>query len=223
MKAICFAFCASICLAVPSSALEPSRSSQRVSMTPLAPALPQSDPTNPGAPDLLPESSALPSRKDSEIQTKVTRTNRLRSAKGKQEALSKHSSEKARKHFGKIRSLAMQSPHAEYLLERARHASTRAAKRKYLRRYNAAVRARMRSLDPDLRVSTIDLDRSSGIDRGVPKSGVHRPHHRSRTRPSHLHRRHRIYFDEDGPPEMGPYGPGPYGPPVMWPAPPGRM
>jgi hypothetical protein len=203
MRAVCVFFTL-LCVAFASNATETSQDPTPLPVDSSAPGLPQSDPNNLGASDLLPESSALPPEKNPEIRTKAVAV----------------ASEKTRKHFERIRSLAMRSPHAEYLLARARHASTGNARRRYRQRYEAYVRERMNILDPDLKVGTVDLDRDEGSHAKTARSKVHKAHHHSHGYAHHTSRRHRFYFDEYGPPEMGPYGPPPYGPPGWWPGPP---
>jgi len=205
MRAVSVVFSILICVAFVSNATETSQDPTPLPVDSSAPGLPQSDPSNLGASDLLPESSALPPEKNPEIRTKAVPTG---------------SSEKTRKHLERIRSLAKRSPHAEYLLDRARHASTRNARRRYRQRYDAYVRERMNILDRHLRVSTVDLDRDEGSHARTAKSKMHKAHHRSHSYAHHTSRRHRLYFDEYGPLEMGPYGPPPYGPPGWWPGPP---
>jgi hypothetical protein len=204
MRAVSVVFSTLICVAFVSTAAETFQDPTPLPMDSSAPGLPQSDPSNLGASDLLPESSALPP----EIRTEA------------RQERSEGSSEKTRKHLERIRSLAMRSPHAEYLLARARHASTGNARRRYRQRYDAYVRERMNILDRDLKVSTVDLDRDEGSHVRTAKSKMHKSHHRSHGYAHHTSRRHRLYFDEYGPPEMGPYGPPPYGPPGWWPGPP---
>jgi hypothetical protein len=221
MRTVCFVFCALICSAVASSATETSSDPVHPAMDSSGPALPDSDPSSPGVPDLLPESSAIPSQKSREARIKAASADRSKSTIEPRKKQSKRSVEQAQNHLEKIRSLAKESPRAEYLLDRARHASTRTARRRYLRRYDAFVQSRMKILDPDPKVSTIDPDREQGSDTRTSKSKVHKAHHRSHSYAHHTNRRHRIYFDEYGPPEMGPYGPPPYGPPGWWPPPPG--
>ena len=204
MRAVSVVFSILICVAFVSNATETSQDPTPLPVDSSAPGLPQSDPSNLGASDLLPESSALPPEKNPEIRTKAVPA----------------ASEKTRKHIERIRSLAMRSPHAEYLLNRARHASTRNARRRYRQRYEAYVHERMNILDPHLKVGTVDLDRGEGSHARTAKSKVHKAHHHSHGYAHHTSRRHRFYFDEYGPPEMGPYGPPPYGPPGWWPGPP---
>ena len=205
MRAVFVVFLTLICVAFVSNAAGTAQDPTPLPADSSAPGLPQSDPSNLGASDLLPESSALPPEKNPEIRTK---------------AVPAGSSEKTRKHLERIRSLAMKSPHAEYLLARARHASTRNARRRYRQQYDAYVRERMNVLDPDLKVSTVDLDREEQSHAWTAKSKMHKTRHRSHGYAHHTSRRHRLYFDEYGPPEMGPYGPPPYGPPGWWPGPP---
>ena len=214
MRAVSVVFSILICVAFVSNATEASQDPTPLPMDSSAPGLPQSDPSNLGASDLLPESSALPPEENAEIRTKAVPAAFSKSAATTHQKRSEGSSEKTRKHFERIRSLAMRSPHAEYLLGRARHASTRDARRRYRQRYNAYVRERMNILDPDLR------DRDEGSDARTAKSKVHEAHHPSHRYAHHTSRRHRLYFDEYGPLEMGPYGPPPYGPPAWWPGPP---
>ena len=205
MRAVSVVFSILICVAFVSHATETSQDTTPLPIDSSAQGLPQNDPSNLGASDLLPESSALPPEKNPKIRTK---------------AVPAGSSEKTRKHLERIRSLAMRSPHAEYLLDRARHASTRNARRRYRQRYDAYVQERMNILDRHLRVSTVDLDRDEGSHARTAKSKMHKAHHRSHSYAHHTSRRHRLYFDEYGPLEMGPYGPPPYGPPGWWPGPP---
>jgi hypothetical protein len=219
MRTVRFVFCVLICSAFASSASETSPAPAHPAMDSSAPALPESDASSPGVPDLLPESSAIPYQSPG-TRIKAASTDLSKSTTKTHKKQSEHSSEQTRKHLEKIRSLAEQSPRAEYLLDRARHASTRTVRRRYRQRYEAFVRARMNVLDPDLKVSTIAADRDAASGRSS-KSKVHNVHHRAHNYAHHTNRRHRIYFDEYGPPEMGPYGPPPYDPPAWWPAPPG--
>jgi hypothetical protein len=220
MRAVFVVFSTLICLAFASNATEASQDPTPLPMDSSAPGLPQSDPSNLGAPDLLPESSALPPEKNAEIRTKAVPAAFSKSAAKTHQKRSEGSSEKTREHFERIRSVAMRSPHAQYLLGRARHSSTRDARRRYRQRYNAYVRERMNILDSDLKVSTVDLDRDKGSHARTAKSKVNKAHQRSHRYAHHTSRRPRLYFDEYGPPEMGPYGPPPYGPPAWWPGPP---
>ena len=214
MRAVSVVFSILICVAFVSKATETFQDPTPLPMDSSAPGLPQSDPSNLGASDLLPESLALPP----EIRTKAVPAAFSKSAAETRQERSEGSSEKTRKHLERIRSLAMRSPHAEYLLARARHASTRNARRRYRQRYDAYVRERMNILDRHL--STVDLDRDEGSDARTAKSKMHKAHHRSHSYAHHTSRRHRLYSDEYGPLEMGPYGPPPYGPPGWWPGPP---
>jgi hypothetical protein len=146
MRAVFVVFSTLICVAFVSNTTEASQDPTPLPMDSSAPGLPQSDPSNLGASDLLPESSALPPEKNAEIRTKAVPA-----------AFSK-----------------------------------------------SAAKTRQK--------------RSEGSR--TAKSKVHQAHHRSHRYAHHTSRRHRLYFDEYGPPEMGPYGPPPYGPPAWWPGPP---
>ena len=220
MRAVSVVFSILICVAFVSHATETSQDTTPLPTDSSAPGLPQNDPSNLGASDLLPGSSALPPEKNPEVRTKAIPAAFSKSAAKTRQKRSEGSSEKTRKHLERIRSLAMRSPHAEYLLDRARHASTRNARRRYRQRYDAYVRERMNILDRHLRVSTVDLDQDEGSHARTTKSKRHKAHHRSHSYAHHTTRRHHLYFDEYGPLEMGPYGPPPYGPPGWWPGPP---
>lgn len=220
MRAVSVVFSILICVAFVSHATETSQDTTPLPIDSSAPGLPQNNPSNLGASDLLPESLALPPEKNPEIRTKAMPAAFPKSAAKTRQKRSEGSSEKTRKHLERIRSLAMRSPHAEYLLDRARHASTRNARRRYRQRYDAYVRERMNILDRHLRVSTVDLDQEEVSHARTAKSKRHKAHHRSHSYAHHTGRRHHLYLDEYGPLEMGPYGPPPYGPPGWWPGPP---
>jgi hypothetical protein len=129
--------------------------------------------------------------------------------------------------FESIRSQAMNNVHAAYLLKRATHASSSAARRRYMRAYYVSVAERMRKLDPKLSTSINTYEEAKINDIGEEKGSAHTTHHRVVHRTasrkthyashrSHSHRRHydRAMVDYD------PYGPAYfpyyYGPPVVF-------
>jgi hypothetical protein len=137
------------------------------------PVLPTPD-TSPQGPDgsLLPKSGELPA-----MPPKTDRESRSdREAEG-----SKPSVDDGR--FDEVRSLAMDSPHAAYLLKRARSSSHATSRRAYLRAYYVALAARMRKLDPKLKTS-INAYEESKIREigGAGSSGSEVSHSRSRAR-----------------------------------------
>ena len=179
------------------------------------PVLPTPDatPADAGA-VLLPESDELPANSAVGQPTRVS-PNRL--------APKPSAAEKAR--FDKVRSMAMSSPRAAYLLKRARNSSSVATRRTYLRAYYSTVAARMRKLDPGLKSSIDEYEEAkvqqvagsaSQSNGSTRRSRSHRTaarvsHHRSRRVAAH-HRYERmmiLYY---------PYGPDmpPYGPPMVF-------
>jgi hypothetical protein len=183
------------------------------------PALPVPDAgqSNP-EPDLLPESGELPARLPPEIPSKL-------SPEG---PLSEAASKKAER-LDEIRSLAMSSPRAAYLLKRAKHSSNSGARHLYLRAYYVAVASQMRKLDPDLKPSIDAYEETqihdiTGAHTATAQATFHhskvhgtasQEHHRShRVSYHHHYRRYFIIDYPDGPP----YGPGypPYGPPMVF-------
>jgi hypothetical protein len=182
------------------------------------PALPtlEADPSNP-EPGLLPESGELPAQPPAEVQPSSTRV------------LQQSLSEKEGR-FDEIRSLAMTTPRAAYLLKRARrYSSSSSSRRTYLRAYYVTVAARMRKLDPELK-SSIDayeeakIDEVSGTKASTARASSHSSKiHRTASREVHhkLHRvssrnryRRIIVIDDPYGPGFSPYGFSPYGPPV---------
>ena len=178
------------------------------------PALPVPDAgqSNP-EPGLLPESGELPARLPPEVPSKLS-----------PEVASKNSGR-----FDEIRSLAMRSPRAAYLLKRARHSSNSAARHLYLRAYYVAVASQMRKLDPNLKSSIETYEETqihevSGAHTKPARTAFHRSrvhgtvsqeHHRShRVSYQHHHRRYIIIDYPYGPP-YGPEFP-PYGPPMVF-------
>jgi hypothetical protein len=190
------------------------------------PALPLPDPgqSNPET-GLLPESGELPASRSPEVPSKLS------TERAAPEAASKSSGR-----FDEIRSLAMNSPRAAYLLKRARHSSNSAARHLYFHAYYVAVASQMRKLDPSLK-SSIETYEETHIHEvsgshpspariALHRSRVHRTasqeHHRShRVSYQHHYRRYIIIDYPYGPPygpygpEFPPYGP-PYGPPMVF-------
>lgn len=177
------------------------------------PVLPTPDatPADVGA-VLLPESDELPAN------TAVGQPTRVSPNRPKASA-----AESAR--FDKVQSMAMSTPRAVYLLKRARNSSRVATRRTYLRAYYSTVAARMRKLDPGLKLSIDEYEEakvqqvagSASQSKGsTRRSRSHRTaarvsHHRSRRIAAH-HRYERmmiLYY---------PYGPDmpPYGPPMVF-------
>jgi hypothetical protein len=162
---------------------------------------------------LLPEEGALPAKPPPETpRTKEHSTTEVSGTASETDA-----------RFKKIRSLAMDSPRALYLLKRAHSSSHSSVRRVYLREYYATLAAQMRKLDPGLKSSINAYEESkiheiSGRDRAVTRTSLHRtgsrhfasrePHHRSH-RLSSGYRYRRMIMVED------PYGPPyfPFGPP----------
>jgi hypothetical protein len=169
---------------------------------------------------LLPEEGALPTKPPPETpQTKDHSTTEVSSNASETDA-----------RFEKIRSLAMDSPRALYLLKRAHSTSHSSVRRVYLREYYATLAAQMRKLDPGLKSSINAYEESkiqeiSGTDKAVTRTSSHRtgsrhfasrePHHRShRLSSSYRYRRMIIIEDPYGAPYF-PFGPPPppmYGP-----------
>jgi hypothetical protein len=161
-------------------------------------------------PGLLPESGELPTRLPPEVPSKLS-----------PEGASPQAASKNSGRFDEIRSLAMSSPRAAYLLKRARRSSTSAARHLYLRAYYVAVASQMRKLDPNLKSSIegyeeTQLHEVSGAHTTPARTAFHRSrahgiasreHHRSH-RVSYQHH-YRRYFIIDYPygPEYPPYGP----------------
>jgi hypothetical protein len=184
------------------------------------PALPMPEP-GPSIPDpgLLPESGELPARPVPDVPSKLSPGG----------ASPQAASENAGR-LEEIRSLAMRSPRAVYLLKRARHSSNSASRHLYLRAYYIAVASQMRKLNPNLK-SSIDayeeaqIREISDAHTATARAAFHRSrsnltasrerHHRSH-RVSYAHR-HRRYFIIDYPygPPYGPEFP-PYGPPMVF-------
>ena len=170
---------------------------------------------------LLPEEGALPAKPPPETpRTKDHSTIEVSGTASETDA-----------RFEKIRSVAMDSPRALYLLKRANSSSHSSVRRVYLREYYATLAAQMRKLDPGLKSSIDAYEESkiheiSGRDRAVTRTSFHRtgsrhfasrePHHR-RHRLSSGYRYRRMIMVEDpyGPPPYFPFGPPPppmYGP-----------
>jgi hypothetical protein len=169
---------------------------------------------------LLPEEGALPAKPPPEMpRTKDNSTTEVSANASERDA-----------RFEKIRSLAMDSPRALYLLKRAHSTSHSSVRRVYLREYYATLAARMRKLDPGLKSSINAYEESkiqeiSGTDKAVTRTSSHRtgsrhfasrePHHRShRLSSSYRYRRMIIIEDPYGAPYF-PFGPPPppmYGP-----------
>lgn len=183
------------------------------------PALPLPDPgqSNPET-GLLPESGELPASRPPEVPSKLS------PERAASEAASKSSGR-----FDEIRSLAMNSPRAAYLLKRARHSSNSAARHLYFRAYYIAVASQMRKLDPNLKSSIetyeeTQLHEVSGSHPSPARTASHRSrvhrtasqeHHRShRVSYQHHYRRYIIIDYPYGPP-YGPEFP-PYGPPMVF-------
>ena len=183
------------------------------------PALPTPE-ASPGeaGPTLLPESNEIPANPGPQESTRAS----INRASTKPSAR-----ETAR--FDEVQSMAMGNPRAAYLLKRARNSSSTAARRTYLRAYYSTVAARMRKLDPELKVSidAYEEEKVNQVAGSASSDSYHRsrshhtatrePHRRSRRVTSH-HRYERmmIIYDPYGPYPYGPYMP-PYGPPVFGP------
>jgi hypothetical protein len=183
------------------------------------PALPVPDvgQSNP-EPDLLPGSGELPARLPPELASKLSPA-----------GASPKSASKNEGRFDEIRSVAMSSPRAAYLLKCARRSSNSAARHLYLRAYYVAVASKMRKLDPNLK-SSIDayeetqIHELSGAHTATARAAFHRSrvhgtasqeHHRShRISYQHRYRRYIIIDYPYGPP-YGPEFP-PYGPPMVF-------
>ena len=175
------------------------------------PALPVPDTgqSNP-EPDLLPESGALPSRLPPEVPSKLSR-----------DGASPQAASKNAGRFDEIRSLAMSSPRAVYLLKRARHSSNPAARHLYLRAYYVAVASQMRKLDPNLKSSIEGYEETqihevSSAHTTPARTALHRSrlhgtasqeHHRSHRVSYQHHYRRYIIIDYPYGPEYPPYGP----------------
>ena len=179
------------------------------------PALPTPEgaPSNPG-PGLLPESGELPACPPAELPAKLSST----------PASSQQGWEKEGR-FDEIRTLAMSSPRAAYLLKRAKDSSNSVSRRSYLRAYYITVATRMRKLDPKLKSSIKayeeeKIHEASGVRTStVGTSSHHTRRHQTASHEVH-HRLHRAYsvhsyrrmimIDD-------PYAAGfsPYGPPVV--------
>jgi hypothetical protein len=183
------------------------------------PALPLPDPgqSNPDA-GLLPESGELPAHLPPEVPSKVS-----------PEGASPRAASKNSGRFDEIRSLAMNSPRAAYLLKRARRSSNSAARHLYLRAYYVTVASQMRKLDPNLKPSIEAYEQTqihevSGAHITPARTASHRSrvhgtasqqHHRShRVSYQHHYRRYIIMDYPYGPP-YGPEFP-PYGPPIVF-------
>jgi hypothetical protein len=183
------------------------------------PALPVPDPgqSNPET-GLLPESGELPARPPPEVPSKLS-----------PEGSAPEAASKSSGRFDEIRSLAMNSPRAAYLLKRARHSSSSAARHLYFRAYYIAVASQMRKLDPNLKSSIetyeetqiheVSGSHTSPARTAFHRSRVHRTasqeHHRShRVSYQHHYRRYIIIDYPYGPP-YGPEFP-PYGPPMVF-------
>ena len=169
---------------------------------------------------LLPEEGALPAKPPPETpRTKDHSTSEVSGTASETDA-----------RFEKIRSLAMDSPRALYLLKRAHSSSHSSVRRVYLREYYDTLAAQMRKLDPGLKSSIDAYEESkiheiSGRDREVTRTSSHRtgsrhfasrePHHRShRLSSGYRYRRMIMVEDPYGPPYF-PFGPPPppmYGP-----------
>jgi hypothetical protein len=183
------------------------------------PALPTPDagPSNPEA-GLLPETGELPALPTPETPSKLS------PGRTSPQAASENPGR-----LDEIRSLAMSSPRAIYLMKRARHSSNSASRHLFLRAYYVAVASRMRTLDPNLKSSIDAYEESqireiSGAHPATARAAFHRSrshlavsqerHHRSH-RVSYQHRYRRyIIIDPYGPP-FGPEFP-PYGPPMVF-------
>jgi hypothetical protein len=169
---------------------------------------------------LLPEEGALPTKPPPETpQTKDHSTTEVSSNASETDA-----------RFEKIRSLAMDSPRALYLLKRAHSGSHSSVRRVYLREYYATLAAQMRKLDPGLKSSIDAYEESkireiSGTDRPAARTTSYRTrsrrlasresHHRGhRLSSGYRYRRVMIIEDPYGPPPYFPFGPPPpgYGP-----------
>jgi hypothetical protein len=183
------------------------------------PALPVPDAgqSNP-EPDLLPGSGELPAGLPSELPSKLA-----------PEGASPQAASKNEGRFDEIRSAAMSSPRAAYLLKCARHSSHSAARHLYLRAYYVAVAAKMRKLDPNLK-SSIDayevkqIHEISGAHTATARAVIHRSkahqtasqeHHRSHRVAYRHHYRRYIIIDYPYGPPYGPEFP-PYGPPMVF-------
>ncbi len=129
--------------------------------------MPDAGPSNP-EPDLLPESGELPARLPPELPSKLS-----------PDGASPQSASKNEGRFDEIRSLAMSSPRAAYLLKRARHSSNSASRHLYLRAYYVTVASQMRKLDPNLK-SSIDayeetqIHEISGAHTATARAAFHR-------------------------------------------------
>ena len=161
-------------------------------------------------PDLLPESGELPARLPPEKPSKLS-----------PDGASPVAASKNAGRFDEIRSLAMSSPRAAYLLKRARHSSNSAARHLYLRAYYVAVASQMRKLDPNLK-SSIDayeetqIHEISAAHTATARTAFHRSrvhgtasqeHHRSHRVSYQHHYRRYIIIDYPYGPEYPPYGP----------------
>jgi hypothetical protein len=192
----------------PSQSPSPEPSTSEIE-EPALPA-PEAAPSNP-EPDLLPGSGELPSHPAPTVPSKLS----------PERPAPRGALEKAGR-FEEIQSLAMSSPRAVFLLKRARHSSSSASRRLYLRAYYVTVASRMRKLDPKLK-SSIDAYEEAQIHEisGAHPSTAHASFHRSRVHGTasqeRHHRSHRVSYEHryrrfiiiDYPygPEFPPYGP----------------
>jgi hypothetical protein len=175
------------------------------------PALPAPE-ENSADPALLPESSELPGPLPADHPI----------IQGNAPTLTRVSAEE-KERFESVRSQAMDNPHAVYLLKRARHSSSSAVRRNYLRAYYLNIAERMRKLDPKLKSSIDAYEQAKIRELGEKKILSHssRIAHRRSSRKKHYishrahahHRHYRLVIHED---PYWRYDAPYYGPPVVF-------
>ena len=117
-----------------------------------------------GAPELLPESTALPAAPP---DLRLPAPNNLltpgvdpRGASAPKVQLSPEEQARIQARLSRLRAFAQQTPRATYLLKLADGALTDEAKREFMRAYHHTVCIEMRRLDPDIEQAINDYERT---------------------------------------------------------------